>query len=987
MKTKSKSLISIILSIMMVLSMVIVAVPVNAATVEDTSTGDTTYYLWYSFGKTNIGGTGSDKWSKITMTSAGTSTYTATLDVSTGYNMYFSVNTNANYANSTSSTWSSTSDVQNNVTFTSDVKKSGFYPQAYGANSSSGTYVNYYYPRFSLSSAQKLTFTFTPSKKVVVSTAITTTTYTVSKASTSHGSFTVNKSSNVAENESITITPDPDEGYEVDTVTVTDASGNEVGTTASGSNYTFTMPASNVTVSVTFKLKNYSVIKVEQNGTFEVSATSATMGTTVTISNITPASGYEFDSITASGGATLTPVTEGSEYTFTMPASNVTVTVTFEAIDTPTVDWYIGGINLYNGVYNPINAANTTYKMTSEGNNVYTYTYTFKEGNNTLYVVMNDGTTAYHPEINSTDPNGTYPGTTENQEFTKEPSWQATYPAGTKVKYTWNATTMKLTWEEIVEVSSKWSLVGDFNDWNVQENPMSGSGTYTTSLYLPANSTGFEFKIKNNQAAASEYAYYSKVGTTINDSNLGTAYTLDNGESISTEANINLITTGGVYTFTWVEDTNKLTVTKGSTYTLTATGTIPETIGAGEELNMTINASYTGNPVISYYKYTVKAGAKSVASGVQNTSSTYNCKTTLSTNSTITYFVKAYNANDELIGLTATGSKEVTVTVGDFKVDLRVDKTEVIEEETFTLTATVDPADYAGTYKFFQSTDGQTYTQLGSATSSNTKTVSLATKGKYYFKVEVTNFYDSSSTVESYRIEVDVYDSDSASESHEVKIYFKSASSFIYKPTLTLDGTVHEMSNKFETVKDTEGNVIIQPFIGNAYSGSLKFYWFKVTITFDSTKDNTITFKTGRTQVNASFTSRFLADEYYFAVDNLMSDRTVYNLTTANEAIRNFYHSPLNMVTMGDTSDGNLGFTNVNGQTVKMGSILTATVDVTGATVIQASFSIRSATVAQKIAAEIEEVSDTQYSLLDVNLDGNVDVRDATLMQKALVNA
>ena len=190
-----------------------------------------------------------------------------------------------------------------------------------------------------------------------------------------------------------------------------------------------------------------------------------------------------------------------------------------------------------------------------------------------------------------------------------------------------------------------------------------------------------------------------------------------------------------------------------------------------------------------------------------------------------------------------------------------------------------------------------------------------------------------------------------------------------------------------QTVKDTEGNVIIQPFIGNAYSGSLKFYWFKATITFDSTKDNTITFKTGRTQVNASFTSRFLADEYYFAVDNLMSDRTVYNLTTANEAIRNFYHSPLNMVTMGDTSDGNLGFANVNGETVKMGSILTATVDVTGATVIQASFSIRSATVAQKIAAEIEEVSDTQYSLLDVNLDGNVDVRDATLMQKALVNA
>ncbi len=798
-----------------------------------------------------------------------------------------------------------------------------------------------------------------------------TTTYTVSKASTSNGSFSVDKTS-AASGATVTITPTPNTGYEVNTVTVTKSTGGTVTPTKSGSNYTFTMPASNVTVAVTFKLKSYTVSKSVSNGDFDLSTTSATKGTTVTVSNITPADGYEFDSITASGGLTLTPVTEGSEYSFTMPASNVTVTVTFKAVETPSTDWYIGGVNLYDGTYNEIEKADATYKMTSEGNNVYTYTYTFKEGSNTLYVVMNDGTTAYHPAQNTTDPNGTYSATIENQEFTKEPSWQATYPAGTKVKFTWNATTMKLTWEEIVEVSSDWSLVGDFNDWNVLENPMSGDGTYTTSLYLPANSTGFEFKIKNNEAATGEHAYYSRTNTEFEDA--GTSI-LDNGASVSSDSNIVFKTTGGVYTFTWVESTKTLTVTKDSTYTLTASGTIPDTIGAGEELNMTINAATTGTaPTISYYKYTVKAGSTNVAKGVQNANSSYNCKTTLSANSTITYFVKAYNEAGELIGLTATGSKDVTVTVGDFKVDLRVDKTEVIEKETFTLTATVDPADYAGTYKFFQSTDGQTYTQLGSATSSNTKTVSLSDTGKYYFKVEVTNFYDSNSKVESYRIEVDVYDT--ASPSHEVKIYFKSASSFIYAPTLTLNnGTAQSMTKNEDK------------FIGNAYSGSLKFYWYELDVTFDSTKDNTITFKTGRTQVNASFTSRFLADEYYFAVDNLMSDRTVYNLTTANEAIRNFYHSPLNMVTMGDTSDGNLGFTNVNGQTVKMGSILTATVDVTGATVIQASFSIRSATVAQKIAAEIEEVSDTQYSLLDVNLDGNVDVRDATLMQKALVNA
>lgn len=55
MKFKSKSLISIILSIMMVISMILVAIPANAAVIESEPVGaDTTsYYLWYAFNQDN----------------------------------------------------------------------------------------------------------------------------------------------------------------------------------------------------------------------------------------------------------------------------------------------------------------------------------------------------------------------------------------------------------------------------------------------------------------------------------------------------------------------------------------------------------------------------------------------------------------------------------------------------------------------------------------------------------------------------------------------------------------------------------------------------------------------------------------------------------------------------------------------------------------------------------------------------------------------
>ena len=122
----------------------------------------------------------------------------------------------------------------------------------------------------------------------------------------------------------ISLTVNPDEGYELETLTV--MAGNEqviVG------NNQFTMPASDVTVTATFKKSTYTITVAEtENGDVEASAETAQMGDVITLT-ITPDAGYELDAITVMAGET--PVTVGNNQ-FTMPASNVTVTVTFKAI-------------------------------------------------------------------------------------------------------------------------------------------------------------------------------------------------------------------------------------------------------------------------------------------------------------------------------------------------------------------------------------------------------------------------------------------------------------------------------------------------------------------------------------------------------------------------------------------------------------------------------------------------------------------------------
>ncbi len=142
------------------------------------------------------------------------------------------------------------------------------------------------------------------------------------------GSSSTSKSLEKGSSYEITVTPNT--GYEVDAFTV---GGVDKKSSLTNGVYSGTNITADTTVAVTFKQSNYTVTKgTESNGTFTVDKTSAHYNDTITVSGITPANGYLVSEVkytygTSTGTASLS--SDKKSATFKMPASNVTVNVTF----------------------------------------------------------------------------------------------------------------------------------------------------------------------------------------------------------------------------------------------------------------------------------------------------------------------------------------------------------------------------------------------------------------------------------------------------------------------------------------------------------------------------------------------------------------------------------------------------------------------------------------------------------------------------------
>ena len=142
------------------------------------------------------------------------------------------------------------------------------------------------------------------------------------------GTVTANKTT-AGKGETVKLTIKPDDGYEVDTITLN-------GKKLSSSATSFTMPAEDADVEVTFKLKSYTISFTKSNCKVSVSDASATMGETITVTITSTKANYIVPSLVIKSGSTEIEATEVSNsiddgvytyvYTFEMPAGKVSIT-------------------------------------------------------------------------------------------------------------------------------------------------------------------------------------------------------------------------------------------------------------------------------------------------------------------------------------------------------------------------------------------------------------------------------------------------------------------------------------------------------------------------------------------------------------------------------------------------------------------------------------------------------------------------------------
>lgn len=170
-------------------------------------------------------------------------------------------------------------------------------------------------------------------------------TYTITKAETTGGTFTVSPETAAAVGATITVTPYPDtaNGYVVDKVIYTPVDGAETEVTLTNSAYTFEMPAKNVTVNVTFK-KQYTITAGTCTGgsvTVGGSTSSVQVASGGKIPVIaTAAENYEFVSWNAVEGVSFDDATSAT--TNATITGNAEITATFTSTSTePTETFYI----------------------------------------------------------------------------------------------------------------------------------------------------------------------------------------------------------------------------------------------------------------------------------------------------------------------------------------------------------------------------------------------------------------------------------------------------------------------------------------------------------------------------------------------------------------------------------------------------------------------------------------------------------------------
>ena len=186
-----------------------------------------------------------------------------------------------------------------------------------------------------------------PAENVTVEPIIEKTVYTVTIAPCQNGSVSIKDGLSYNYGDRVVLTLNPSTNYQLDTISVKTVGGRTIDV----NNLTFTMPAENVTVTVTFKTaeQKYTVtINSCENGSIYVTNAKSeyVYGETVTLS-VSADENYVLESLVVKCGEQTIQL---NEYTFAVPQGNVTVEAKFvKKSFTVTVDSEKGSVNTASG--------------------------------------------------------------------------------------------------------------------------------------------------------------------------------------------------------------------------------------------------------------------------------------------------------------------------------------------------------------------------------------------------------------------------------------------------------------------------------------------------------------------------------------------------------------------------------------------------------------------------------------------------------------
>lgn len=209
---------------------------------------------------------------------------------------------------------------------------------------------------------------------------------------------------------------------------------------------TTTFPSTTDKYTVNFGVGSNGSISASVDSTPIENGNTVTAGTDVTFT-AKPENGYEVEGWYSDQTCKNKIDSAGTNTTYSVTVNSATtVYVKFKEKTVTTGDWYISGWIDKDKVDKPADKYKFTETTTS---GVYSLKYTFKNDEaGYQYITINDGTNVYHPSNNNSVSGVAADGNKTNKDFNGDPKWMVKAAKDQSVEFTWNENTKTLSWKE-----------------------------------------------------------------------------------------------------------------------------------------------------------------------------------------------------------------------------------------------------------------------------------------------------------------------------------------------------------------------------------------------------------------------------------------------------------------------------------------------------------------------------------------------------------